>query len=186
MSAPPAPEATPSYRPLLFVLLGVAGVGGALWLTWTDPPPPQGKQVGQLAPEVAGRDAEGRPVQLSDYGGKVVLISFWGTWCGPCRQQLPHEVELMTGKYKGRPFAILGVAQDSAATLRRFLNDHPLPWPNIADEDRSIAAQWNVEAVPSAVLVDPDGVVRHAWVEGVSPRTLWPAVDRMLAEVEKN
>src|SRR5215210_1120136 len=113
MTTPSTVESKPSLRPLILVLLGLVGVVVVLRLIWEDPQPPEGKRVGNVCPEVAGFDADDKPVKLSDHKGKVVLISFWGTWCPPCRQQLPHERELVTGKYKDRPFVILGVAQDS-------------------------------------------------------------------------
>ena len=189
MTTPPPPptpaESKPSLRPLILVLLGLVGVVVVLRLVWQDPQPPEGKRVGNLAPEVAGFDADDKPVKLSDLKGKVVMINFWGTWCGPCLQQIPHERQMVTEKYKDRPFAILGVAQDSPETLAAFLKSNPLPWPNIADDQGVLSRSWGVTAVPSAVLVDHTGVIQYAWVSGVSPKELWPAVDRLVEEAER-
>src|SRR5215211_5341510 len=113
MTTPTPVESKPSLRPLILVLLGLVGVVVVLRLVWQDAQPPECKRVGNLCPEVAGFDADGKPVKLSDHKGKVVMISFWGTWCGPCQQQIPHERQMVTEKYRGRPFAILGVARDS-------------------------------------------------------------------------
>ena len=184
--SPPAAEPKPSLRPLILVLLGLVAVVVVLRLIWQDPQPPEGKRVGNLCPEVAGFDADDKPLKLSDHSkGKVVLISFWGTWCPPCRAQLPHEREMVTGKYKDRPFLLFGVARDSPETMRTFLKANPLPWPNIADEHAILVESWGVKAFPSAVLVDHTGVIRHAWIDGVSPATMWAEVDKLVAEAER-
>jgi len=185
MSTPAAPESKPSLRPLILVLLGLVGVVVVLRLVWRDPQPPEGKRVGNVCPEVAGLDQDDKPVKLSDHKGKVVLISFWGTWCGPCRQQIPHEREMVAGKYKDRPFAFLGVAQDSPETLREFLKANPLPWPNIADDHAILAKSWKVDGIPSAVLVDHAGVIRNVWLDGVNPGAMWAEVEKLVAEAER-
>lgn len=185
MTPPTTSDQKPSLRPLILVLLGLLGVVIVLRVVWQDPQPPEGRRVGNTSPEVAGLGPDDKPVKLSDHKGKVVLISFWGTWCPPCRKELPREAEMVTVKYKDRPFAVLGVAADNAETLREFLKGHPLPWANIVDESRAVSQAWNVKAFPSAVLVDHTGVIRHTWVDGVGPDKLWPAVEDLVAEAEK-
>lgn len=64
--------------------------------------------IGRSAPEVCGVDLDGQPMKLSDLHGKVVLITFWATWCGPCMKLIPHEREL-AARLEDRPFAIVGV-----------------------------------------------------------------------------
>jgi peroxiredoxin len=185
MSTPPPTEARPSLRPLIIVLLIMVAVVVVVRLAWQEPQPPEGRRVGNQSPEVAGLDPDGKPVKLSDYKGKVVLISFWGTWCPPCMKQLPHEQEMMTTTYKDRPFTILGVAQDSAETLQRFLKGRPLPWPNIADGQQFLSEAWGVRGFPAAVLVDHTGVIRGTWMEGINPEAVWSAVEDLVREAEK-
>jgi peroxiredoxin len=181
----PAAERRPSLRPLIRVLLGLAAVVVVLNVSCQNPQPPEGRQVGDTCPQVAGQDVDGKPVKLTDYQGKVVMISFWGTWCPPCRKLLPHERQMFEEKYKDRPFQILGVAQDQPDTLRRFLKANPIPWPNIVDNAGVVSTQWNITAVPSAVLVDHTGVIRAAWVDGLNPNVLWAEVDKLVAEAER-
>src|SRR5262245_66276913 len=100
MSTPTTPTSRPSLRPLIIVLLAMVAVVVVLRVAYQDPQPPEGRQVGNLSPEVAGRDPDGKPVRLSDHEGQVVLISFWGTWCPPCRAQLPHARQMVTGQYQ--------------------------------------------------------------------------------------
>ena len=183
---PASAEPKPSLRPLILVLLGLVGVVVVLRLIWQDAQPPEGKRVGNTCPEVAGFDADDKPLKLSDHArGKVVLISFWGTWCPPCRAQIPHEREMVTVKYRDRPFVLFGVARDSPETMRAFLKANPLPWPNIVDEQGVLVGSWNVSAFPSAVLVDHTGVIQHTWVDGVNPGKMWAEVNRLVEEAER-
>src|SRR5262245_57391994 len=145
MTTPTTSEQKPSLRPLILVLLGLLAVVVVLRFMWQEPQPPEGKRVGNLCPEVAGFDPDDKPVKLSDYKGKVVLIDFWATWCQYCLKEQPRQVEMLSTQYKDRPFAILGVVQDSADTLRDFLKVHRLPWSNIVDDRGVISKQWNIK-----------------------------------------
>jgi len=182
---PARPESKPSLRPLIFILVGLVGVVVVLRLVWQEPRPPEGRRVGNQCPEVSGFDVDDKPVKLSDYKGKVVLISFWATWCPPCQKQIPHEIEMMNTVYKDRPFTILGVALDSADTLKDYYKRRPLPWPNIVGEDRILSRAWGVNGIPAAVLVDHNGVIQHTWIDGTNPEAVWSAVDRLVADAEK-
>jgi hypothetical protein len=73
--------------------------------------------VGRPAPEITGEDLDGKPMKLSDYRGKVVLLTFWGHWCGPCRSMYPHERSLVK-RLEGQPFALLGVNSDTDRAFR--------------------------------------------------------------------
>jgi peroxiredoxin len=183
---PARPESKPSLRPLILVLLGLVGVVVVLRLVaWYEPQPPEGRRIGNLCPEVAGVDVDGKPVKLSDYKGKVVLISFWATWCPPCQKQIPHEVEMVNTVYEDRPFTVLGVALDSADTLRDYFQRRTLPWPNIVGEDRAVSRAWGVNGIPAAVLVDHTGVIQNTWMQGTDPEAVWTAVERLVAAAEK-
>ena len=185
MTIPPTTPPSSSFRPLIFVLLIALAGAVVLRLTWTEKQAPEGKRVGNVCPEVGGLDPDDKPVKLSEYRGKVVLISFWATWCDPCKKLLPHEREQVATTYHNRPFAILGVAQDSVPTLQDFLKAHPVPWRNIVDDHRMLSKQWTVTGFPSAVLVDHQGVIRNVWLDGVNPTDVWTAVDFLVREAEK-
>jgi peroxiredoxin len=156
-----------SYRrplTLAFLIPVLAGLVVALTcIPGCDPPPPEGKDIGNLAPDVVGEDVNGKPIRLSDYRGKVVLLDFWGTWCPPCRAMIPHERDMVESRYKDRPFVLIGIAVDSAETLKQFMQNNPMPWPNIVDENRILAKQWAVHNYPTLVLIDHKGVIRERW-----------------------
>jgi peroxiredoxin len=149
-----------------------------------EPPPQPGHAPGALAPEIFGKTVDGKDVKLSDYRGKVVLVSFWGTWCPPCRDLIPHETAMMTTKYKDRPFTILGVANDDRETLESFFQVHRLPWPNIVDGTGRIVKDWDVQAFPSYLLIDPNGVILRTWLSSGQARAVWSEVETAVKEAE--
>src|SRR5215211_2875420 len=108
-----------------------------------------GVDVGRKAPEITGETVSAVPVKLSQYQGKVVLLDFWASWCGPCMGEMPHTLDLHR-QYDGRPFAVLGVNRDrTREDLKRYLDVNKLPWQNAFDAGGNIADQWNVSGFPT-------------------------------------
>jgi len=106
--------------------------------------------------EVSGNSILGDAVDLKDYKGKVVLIDFWGTWCGPCVASLP-SMSGMHERLHSKGFEILGVAGDDSKTLKAFLDKKPLPWQNIVDSEMSISQRYGIIAFPTTLLIDKEG-----------------------------
>lgn len=127
---------------------------------------------------------DGKPLKLSDYRGKVVVLVFWGTWCGPCMQEVPHERELAE-RYKGRPFALLGVDCDSdKAAALKVMKEQGITWPNWNDGDPGegpIVNTYHVRGYPSTFVIDARGVIRHLQLRGSD---LDKAVDDLIKEAE--
>lgn len=139
-------------------------------------------QVGQPAPPLEGADADGKPLKLSDFRGKVVVVDFWATWCGPCCDLIPHEKELVQ-RMQGRPFVLLGISNDNEAKdLKSLVEKRQINWPNLFDGYAGPQTKaWGVGQFPTMHVVDAKGVVRYLDVEGSA---LDSAVDKLVKEAE--
>jgi thiol-disulfide isomerase/thioredoxin len=105
---------------------------------------------------IEGKTIVGEAVSLASYKGKVVLVDFWGTWCGPCVAAMPKLTELHE-KYKAKGFEILGVAGDETDSLKEFLDKEPLAWKNVTDAESELAMKYSIEAYPTTLLIDKQG-----------------------------
>jgi peroxiredoxin len=118
--------------------------------------------VGQRAPEIEGQDVDGNPFKLSDYRGRVVLLTFSGNWCGPCRAMYPQERALVE-QLKGRRFALLSVNTDhERETLRRSMSRGDITWRCWWESgvQGPICSRWSIEGFPQVYLLDHKGVIR--------------------------
>lgn len=137
--------------------------------------------VGCVAPEIEGRDAEGTSFKLSDHRGKVVVLTFSGNWCGPCRSMYPYERALVE-RLRGRPFALLSVNTDETlATLRKSVDAGEITWRCWWDGSPGgpIASRWNVRAWPTIYVLDARGVIR---AKDAPDESLDGLIDGLLAE----
>jgi thiol-disulfide isomerase/thioredoxin len=142
--------------------------------------------IGKLAPEIAGIDTDGRPLKLTDYRGKIVVLVFWASWCGPCMEQLPHEVALAQ-RLAGRPFTILGVNMDrTLAAAQAAIIEQRIPWSNVCDmianKPGPIMARYHIQSIPAIYVLDGKGIIRFKDVHG---EALDKCAQALLAESEK-
>ena len=116
---------------------------------------------GAPAPDFTLAARDGGKVRLADLKGQVVMINFWATWCGPCRQEMPLLAQLNT-KYEPLGFTLLGVnvEPDSAAAVA-WLKGMPVTFPILFDTDSVVAGNFGVVGMPSTVFVDRKGQVRY-------------------------
>ena len=136
---------------------------------------------GKTAPEIDGVTLDGKPLKLSDYRGKVVVLSFWESGCGPCIRAMPSENELAE-RLKGRPFALLGVdsEEDRAAGLK-VIRDNQVTWPSWHDGGaQPIMARYHIASFPTVFVIDAAGIIRHKKISG---KAIDKAVDDLLAEM---
>jgi thiol-disulfide isomerase/thioredoxin len=115
------------------------------------------------APEIAQTDTSGKMLKLSEMKGKVVLVDFWASWCGPCRRENPNVVRLYN-KYKTKGFDILSVSLDQDRDRWiKAINDDGLLWPSHVSDlkfwQNEAAKTYGVQSIPSTILVDKDGVI---------------------------
>lgn len=140
--------------------------------------------IGKPAPEIEGEDIDGKPMRLSDYRGKVLVLVFWGTWCGPCMAMVPHERE-MAERLEGKPFALLGVNSDEdREQAKEVMEREGITWRSWWDggsQSGPIATQWNVDGWPTIYVLDSEGVIRYTDIRG---EQLDEAVDTLLKEME--
>jgi peroxiredoxin len=122
--------------------------------------------IGKMAPEITGIDLDGQPLKLSDYRGRVVVLTFSGNWCGACRGEYPY-LRLMGELYKDRPFSIVSVNSDSELEKARASKaEHGLEfkswWDGYAKKNTRgpIASSWGVVGWPTIYLLDDQGVIR--------------------------
>ena len=119
---------------------------------------------GVMAPDFTQNDVNGVPVKLSSFRGKYVLVDFWASWCGPCREENPNVVKVYN-KYKDKNFTIIGVSLDRATGkddwLAAIKNDG-LVWTQVSDLkywSNEAAALYYVSSIPSNFLIGPDGKI---------------------------
>jgi len=115
----------------------------------------------QPAPDFVLPAREGDQVRLSELQGQVVMINFWATWCGPCRQEMPLLQQLHS-KYEALGFTLLGVnVETDSAAAKAWLEGMPVTFPILFDRENQVAERFGVEGMPSTVFVDRAGNVRH-------------------------
>ncbi|MGQ0383750.1 MAG: TlpA disulfide reductase family protein [Gammaproteobacteria bacterium] len=114
------------------------------------------------APEFRLANRAGGEVALSSLRGQVVMINFWASWCGPCRQEFP-ALDQIYRKYKPMGFTLVGINVESEkADAERFLGQWPVTFPILFDPKNRVSAEYGVRAMPTTVLVDRQGRLR--WV----------------------
>ena len=136
--------------------------------------------VGEVV-ELKFHPVKGKNVDLAEMKGKVVLIDFWATWCGPCVAELPNVIAAYN-KLHEKGFEIVGISLDSdKTTLTKFIKDKEMPWPQYFDGkgwDNEISTRFGVSSIPAMWLVGKDGKLVSTNVRG----GLEAAVERELAK----
>ena len=120
--------------------------------------------VGRMAMDFTQNDTLGNPVSLSSFKGKHVLIDFWASWCGPCRQENPNVVKAFNN-YKDKGFTVLGVSLDQPNAKDKWMkaiHDDKLTWTHVSDLKywkNEVAVQYGIQAIPQNYLIDPQGKI---------------------------
>ena len=139
--------------------------------------------VGAMAPVFTQNDVDGKPVSLSNFRGKYVLLDFWASWCAPCRRENPNVVK-MYHQYKDKNFTIVSVSLDQPGKKDAWLaaiKADGLDWTQVSDLqfwDNAVAKQYGVKAIPQNYLIDPTGKI-------IAENLVGPELENKLAEVLK-
>ncbi len=146
-----------------------------------DPPPKVSNQSApdQAAPQPAATsaidfelsDLSGKPVKLSDYRGKVVLVNFWATWCGPCQFEIPVFVKLKR-QYEKRGFEVIGISMDegSQAEVTEFVRQYEINYPVVMGAFAKLNGFGTINGLPTSFIIDRDGRIhsRHQGLLGLN------------------
>jgi thiol-disulfide isomerase/thioredoxin len=113
----------------------------------------------KMAPAFTVTALDGTKFNLDAMGGRVVLIDFWATWCGPCNEELPH-MKKIAKEFAGQPLVIISVSWDSDETKwKNFINKNEMTWVQYRDADHILSKNFGVEAIPHYFTIDADGVL---------------------------
>jgi len=139
------------------------------------------KFEGELAPDWSVLGVDGNPLGPDDFAGKVVVLDFWATWCGPCRATMPHLSELHDSR---DDLVIVGVTDEPVAKVKGFLSKSPVTYPIGIDRGGSVAQRFGVTALPTAFVIDPTGRIRKVQVGGgeAAVNNIEGAVEAALSE----
>jgi thiol-disulfide isomerase/thioredoxin len=137
-------------------------------------------QQGAAAPDFSLTDLNGRPLALSSYRGKVVLLDFWATWCVPCREEIPHLIDLQN-KYGSQGLQIVGVSMDdSPEPVRDFYQHFKMNYPVVMGDARTGELYGGVLGLPIAFVVGPDGKITSKHIGATDISVLEKEVVKLL------
>jgi thiol-disulfide isomerase/thioredoxin len=150
---------------------GILSIIALLVVGCTRPPAESGQpiQIGNNAPSFKLPDLSGQQVALDQFRGKVVMLDFWATWCGPCRMTMPL-MESLQKEYADSLVLLAVNVQEPREEVRNFVRAQNLRSRVLLDEEGSIGAAYGAESIPMQILIDKKGVVRHIQI-GFGPST---------------
>ncbi len=174
-----------------FALLGVVAVGAFFFFHSSAPPTARAASVKPLgerkpAPDFALKDIDGQTVHLSDYKGKVVILDFWATWCGPCRMEIPWFIDLQR-RNKDRGLEVLGVSMDDNgwADVKPFLTEMKINYRVVIGNDQTAEVYGGVESLPTTFLIDRDGKIAVVHVGLANRKDIEDGVEQLLQPATK-
>ncbi|MGA3025133.1 MAG: TlpA disulfide reductase family protein [Bryobacteraceae bacterium] len=134
--------------------------------------------TGQKAADFALKSLDGEPVELSSLRGKVVVLDFWATWCGPCRRELP-VVDKLRAEF-GDDVQFLGVNDEDNGTVKGFLRKNACGVTMLMDSKHTVHRTYGVHAIPTIFVIDRDGVIRQHFIGGREAPELRRAIAAVL------
>ncbi len=135
----------------------------------------------KTAPDFELKDVNGKSVRLSDFRGKVVVLDFWATWCGPCKIEIPWFVEFER-KYKDKGFAVLGVSEDEDGwtSVKPFVKEVGINYRVVIGNDRTTESFGGIEGLPTTFVIDREGKIAAVHVGLASKQDFEDAIEKLL------
>ena len=137
-------------------------------------------ETGKTASDFSWYNSEGKKVSLTSLRGKTVLINFWATWCGPCKEELP-DVEAISKQLSSKGLVVVGVSEDNGdsvlADVSHFAATHGLTYQIVVDNTDIANAYGNINAIPTSFIIDKDGKIVDQWV-GLRDRSFFESTIR--------
>ena len=135
----------------------------------------------KATPDFSLKDATGSTVKLSDYKGKVVLLNFWATWCGPCKIEIPWFMEFQK-TYKDRDFAVLGVSMDEDGwdSVKPYVEEHKMNYRVLLGNDQVSQLFGSIDSLPTTIVIDREGRIASMHVGLVAKKTYEHEIEQLL------
>ncbi|MFZ0545012.1 MAG: TlpA disulfide reductase family protein [Candidatus Promineifilaceae bacterium] len=173
----------------VILILGIALIGGG-WIAYSQEPTEvtfnadglsEAPVAGYLAPSFTLTTLQGEEHSLADYQGRPIVLNFWATWCPPCRAEVPHFQDA-SRIYNGQ-VAIVGIDQGEPLSLvNDFAAQFGISYPLLLDPDNDVNRQYNVQALPTTVFIDSNGVIREVFTGIINSAVLQDRIEFLLQE----
>jgi peroxiredoxin len=149
------------------------------------PPGPVESPGGKAAPSFTLQDLNGKPVSLSDFKGKVIVLDFWATWCPPCVMEIPHFIELYE-QYKDQGFAMVGISLDSqgVSVVKSFVRKYQVNYPILMTDGQVDKAYGGITYIPTTFVIDSAGNIRQKYIGYQEKAVFETDIKALLAEAK--
>jgi thiol-disulfide isomerase/thioredoxin len=140
----------------------------------------ESEEIGRPAPSFQLKDMEGRMVSLEDFKGKVVMLDFWATWCGPCRMTMP-ELEKLQQEHPD-DFVLLAInLGDDEEEIKAYMQSRRIQTRVLIDSDSRVGQSYGTSSIPVQFIIDKDGILRHRQVGAYQGwmDDLWTQIERL-------
>lgn len=147
--------------------------------------------IGKPVPDISGEDLNGNKFKLSEANkGKVVMLSFWATWCPPCMGLVPHERDLVD-KMKDKPFELVGINGDPELTpeVRKTIEDKKITWRSFKNQQKDsppLSETWEIGGWPTIYIIDHKGTIKHIQLGAQEPEKLEKIIEELVKDAEKD